>query len=140
MFKSKRLMLSQIVKTIFFLLIGMLVYTLLNEFLKNRDANYINIKINAIDKRTNQLRVNKFDSVIIETEGLGYWVKTFKVTGRYKIDSTGFIKIKINSKKINFINLYGDSVMGTDYYSACKLKENQVIDVLVSDDFKKQFD
>jgi len=122
-----------ILKLLFLSIFCLFAYTLINEFIKNRDINFIAIEIRSIDKSTNKTRVNKFDSVLIRTESLGYWVKTFKLTGRYRIDSTGIIKIRVNSKKINFINLYGEDVQGSDYFPSSTLSNKQVINIFMKD-------
>jgi hypothetical protein len=49
----------------------------------------ITITINSIDKETKQRRINKFDTVVVRKEGIGYLTKTFDKIGEYVTDSTG---------------------------------------------------
>lgn len=93
--------------------------------------NQITITINSIDKETKQRRINKFDTVVVRKEGIGYLTKTFGKSGGYVTDSTGSVKIKIDSSKICEISVSGLNVLGGDMYYPGYLKDGQEVNIEV---------
>jgi hypothetical protein len=91
----------------------------------------ITITINSIDKETKQRRVNMFDTVIVRRESIGYLKKTFDKVGEYVTDSTGSIKIKIDSSKVYDISVSGLNVLGGDMYYPESLKNGQEVNIEV---------
>jgi hypothetical protein len=89
----------------------------------------ITITINSIDKETKQRRINKFDTVVVRKEGIGYLTKTFDKIGEYVTDSTGSVKIKIDSSKICDISVSGLNVLGGDMYYPGYLKDGQEVNI-----------
>ena len=98
---------------------------------KTNLGNQITIKINSIDKVSKQRRVNTFDTVIVRKEGIGYLTKTFHPTGKYITDSTGSVKVKIDSTKILDISIVGLNVFGGDMYYPGHLKDGEEINIEV---------
>jgi len=93
--------------------------------------NQITIKINSIDEKSKQKRINMFDTVEVRKEGFGWLMKTFNVVGVYITDSTGSVKIKIDSTKISEIHVLGLHELGIDMYYPGDLKNNQQVDIEV---------
>ncbi|MDR7209619.1 hypothetical protein [Flavobacterium piscis] len=98
---------------------------------KNDLENQITIKINSIDSKTKQPRINMFDHVVVRKEGIGYLMKTFDKVGEYITDSTGSVKIKIDSTKIYDISVTGLNVLGGDMYYPGHLKDGQEVNIEV---------
>ena len=93
--------------------------------------NQITITINSIDKETKKRRVNLFDTVVVRKEGIGLLKKTFDKVGEYVTDSTGSVKVKIDSSKIFDISISGLNVLGSDVYYPGYLKDGQEVNVEV---------
>ena len=72
-----------------------------------------------------------FDTVEVRKEGFGWLMKTFNVVGVYRTDSTGSVKIKIDSTKIIEISVKGLHELGGDMYYPGYLKNNQEVDIEV---------
>jgi hypothetical protein len=108
--------------------------TILNLNCKGKSdlENQITITINSIDKETKQRRINKFDTVVVRKEGIGYLTKTFDKVGEYVTDSTGSVKIKIDSSKICDISVSGLNVLGGDMYYPGYLKDGQEVNIEVA--------
>lgn len=122
---------SKILKISILLCISLL--TMLNSNCKGKSdlKNPITITINSIDKETKQRRINKFDTIVVRKEGIGYLTKTFDKVGEYVTDSTGSIKIKINSSKIYDISISGLNVLGGDMFNPGYLKDGQEVNIEV---------
>ncbi len=99
--------------------------------MKDDSKNQITITINSVDKETKQRRVNKFDTVVVRKEGIGYLMKTFDKVGQYVTDSTGSVKIRIDSSKICDISVSGLNVLGGDMYNPGYLKDGQEVNIEV---------
>jgi hypothetical protein len=108
-----------------------LVLTLANCNRKSDLENQITIKINSIDGKTKQRRVNMFDTVVVRKEGIGYLMKTFDKVGEYITDSTGSVKVKIDSTKIYDISVSGLNALGGDMYYPGHLKDGQEVNIEV---------
>ncbi len=117
------------VGVIFFVLFFLLLFA--NCTLKGDMDNQITIKINSIDEKSKKRRINMFDTVEVRKEGFGWLMKTFNVVGVYKTDSTGSVKIKIDSTKISEIHILGLHEFGIDMYYPGHLKNNQEVDIEV---------
>jgi hypothetical protein len=104
---------------------------LLNCKGKSDLENQITITIISIDKNTNQRRINMFDNVVVRKEGIGYLKKTFDKVGEYVTDSTGSVKIKIDSSKIYDFSVSGLNVLGGDMYYPGYLKDGQEVHIEV---------
>ena len=116
---------------------GVIIFTLcftllfVNCKLKGNLDNQITIKINSIDEKTKKRRINMFDTVEVRKEGFGWLMKTFNVVGVYRTDSTGSVKIKIDSTKISEISVKGLHELGGEMYYPKYLKNNQEVDIEV---------
>lgn len=93
--------------------------------------NQIIITVNSIDKKSKKPRVNLFDTVVVRKEGIGLLKKTFVKYGEYVTDSSGSVKIKIDSSKIYDISISGLNVLGGDIYYPGNLKNCQEINIEV---------
>ncbi len=98
---------------------------------KNDLKNQITIKVNSIDSETKQLRINRFDSVEVRKEGIGYLMKTFNTVGKYVTDSTGSVKIKIDCREEYQIRVYGLHAYGGDNFEKEELKDGQKVNIEV---------
>jgi hypothetical protein len=122
---------SRIIKLKIFVFASLLSLFISNCNMKDDLKNQITITVNSVDKETKQRRVNKFDTVIVRKEGIGYLMKTFDKFGQYVTDSTGSVKIKIDSSKISDISVSGLNVLGGDTYNPGYLKDGQEINIEV---------
>ncbi len=111
--------------------ISVMVFLITSCKNKNDLENQITIKINSIDSKTKQLRVNFFDTVEVRKEGFGFIKKTFPVEKIYIMDSMGSVKIKIDTTKIYDISVSGLEVLGGDMYFPGHLKEGQEVNIEV---------
>ncbi|PKB15357.1 hypothetical protein CLU82_0428 [Flavobacterium sp. 5] len=89
--------------------------------------NQITITINSVDSKTKLPRINTFDDVEVRKEGIGYLMKTFKRVGKYKTDSTGSVKVKIDTTKIYDISVLAENALGGDMYYPGYLKDGQKV-------------
>lgn len=98
---------------------------------KTDSENQITIKINSIDSKTKQRRVNLFDIVEVRKERFGYLTKTFPVEKKYTMDSMGSVKIKIDTTKLYKIFVLGSKAFGPEMYYPGYLKDGQEINIEV---------
>lgn len=98
---------------------------------KNDLENQITIKINSIDSKSKQRRVNLFDTVEVRKERSGYLMKTFPVENIYIMDSMGSVKIKIDSTKLYKIFVLGYKAFGPEMYYPGHLKDGQEVNIEV---------
>jgi PBP1b-binding outer membrane lipoprotein LpoB len=124
-------MLSRIHKIKIIICVSILSLLISNCNSKSDLKDKITITINSIDKETKQRRVNMFDTVIVRRESIGYLKKTFDKVGEYVTDSTGSIKIKIDSSKVYDISVSGLNVLGGDMYYPESLKNGQEVNIEV---------
>lgn len=122
---------SRILKLEIFVFASLLSLFISNCNMKDDLKNQITITINSVDKETKQRRVNKFDTVIVRKEGIGYFMKTFDKVGQYVTDSMGSVKIKIDPSKICDFSVSGLNVLGGDMYNPGYLKDGQEINIEV---------
>lgn len=122
---------SRILKLEIVLFTSLLSLLISNCNMKDDLKNQITVTINSVDKETKQRRVNKFDTVVLRKEGIGYLMKTFDKVGQYVTDSTGSVKIRIDSSKICDISVSGLNVLGGDMYNPGYLKDGQEINIEV---------
>lgn len=122
---------SKILKMGIVLCVSLVAILNLNCKGKRDLEDQITITINSIDKETKQRRINKFDTVVVRKEGIGYLTKTFDKIGEYVTDSTGSVKIKIDSSKICDISVSGLNVLGGDMYYPGYLKDGQEVNIEV---------
>lgn len=98
---------------------------------KTDSENQITIKINSIDSKTKQRRVNLFDTVEVRKERFGYLTKTFPVGKIYIMDSMGSVKIKIDTTKLYKVFVLGFKAFGPEMYYPGYLKDGQEINIEV---------
>jgi hypothetical protein len=122
---------SRILKLEIVVFASLLSLLISNCNMKDDSKNQITITINSVDKETKQRRVNKFDTVVVRKEGIGYLMKTFDKVGQYVTDSTGSVKIRIDSSKICDISVSGLNVLGGDMYNPGYLKDGQEVNIEV---------
>lgn len=122
---------SRILKLEIVVFASLLSLLISNCNMKDDSKNQITITINSVDKETKQRRVNKFDTVVVRKEGIGYLMKTFDKVGQYVTDSTGSVKIRIDSSKIYDISVSGLNVLGGDMYNPGYLKDDQEVNIEV---------
>lgn len=109
----------------------MLLLIITNCNRKSDIENQITIKIYSIDKESNQRRVDAFDTVDISKESSWYFLKSFPTERKYITDSTGLVKIKIDSTKIYNIIVSGVNVLGGEIYYPGFLKDGQEVNIEV---------
>ena len=102
---------------------------------KNYLENQITIKINLIDSKTKQFRVNKFDTIEVRKESEGYLMKTYNIVGEYVTDSKGSVTIKIDRDAEYRIMLNRRGLFGSESFAKSfnreKLKDGQEVDIEV---------
>ena len=122
---------SNILKTIILYIIMFFLILSCNK--KNNLDNQIIIKINSIDSETRNSRVNIFDTIEVSVEENGYLMKNFNKVGEYVTDSSGSIKIKIDSTKGYKFMLRGPNIYGSANFSEAfskeKLKNGQEVNI-----------
>lgn len=100
---------------------------------KNESENQITIKINVIDSKTKQRRINKFDTIVIRKEGTGYLTKTFDKIGEYVTDSSGSVEIKVDSTKGYMFLLSRKKYYGSETFVEAftkeKLRDGQEVNI-----------
>ena len=102
---------------------------------KTNSENQITIKINSIDVKTKQLRVNMFDTVDVRMTKFGFPTQKYVKVAEYITDSTGSVEIKCDSNEeyrfmISGANIYG-SANFTKAFSKEKLKDGQEVNIEV---------
>ncbi|MFM9988356.1 hypothetical protein [Flavobacterium sp.] len=122
---------SIILKTKILGYISIMFFLILSCNKKSDLENQITIKINSIDKETKKNRLNMFDTVVVRKEGIGYLMKTFNKVGEYVTDSTGSVKIKIDSTKTYDISVLGLNVLGGEMCYPRHLKNGQEVNIEV---------
>lgn len=105
------------------LYISIVFFLILSCKKKNSLENQITIKINSIDRETRKVRVNIFDTIEVSVQENGYLMKSFNKVGEYVTDSSGSIKIKIDSTKGYKFMLHGPNVYGSANFSEAFTKE-----------------
>lgn len=108
---------------------------LVSSCTKNNLDNQITIKINSIDGKTKQPRVNKFDTIDVRITKFGFPTRKYVKIAEYITNSTGSVEIKVDSiEEYRFIirgtNIYG-SANFTKGFSKEKLKEAQEVNIEV---------
>lgn len=122
---------SKILKTGTIIFVFFLIFLIVNCKGKSDLDNQITITINLIDKETKQRRVNLFDTVVVRKEGIGLLKKTFDKVGEYVTDSTGSVKVKIDSSKICDISISALNVLGGEMYYPGSLQNGQKVNIEV---------
>lgn len=122
---------SKTLKTKIMVCISILALSISSCTKKTNLENQITIKINSIDGKTKQRRINVFDTVVVRKEGIGYLMKTFDKVGEYITDSNGSLEVKIDSSKIYDISVSGLNVLGGDMYYPGHLKDGQEVNIEV---------
>ncbi|CAD0003393.1 hypothetical protein [Flavobacterium chungangense] len=126
---------SNILKRKIVLYILMMFFLILSCNKKNNLENQITIKINSIDSETRKSRVNIFDTIEVSVQENGYLMKSFNKVGEYVTDSSGSIKIKIDSTKGYKFMLHGHNIYGSANFSEAftkeKLKNGQEVNIEV---------
>lgn len=102
---------------------------------KTNLENQITIKINSIDGKTKQRRVNMFDTIEVRITEFGIPMQKYVKVAEYITDSTGSVKIKVNSTEeyrfmISGPNIYG-SANFTEAFTKEKLKDGQEVNIEV---------
>lgn len=118
-------------KTKIVVCISILALLISNCNRKTDSENEITVKINSIDSKTKKRRVNLFDTVEVRKERFGYLTKTFPVEKKYIMDSTGSVKIKIDTTKLYKVFVLGFKAFGPEMYYPGHLKDGQEINIEV---------
>jgi hypothetical protein len=98
---------------------------------KSGFENQITITINSVDKKTKQRRINMFDTLEVRKESFGLLKKTFPIERKYVMDSSGSVKIRIDTSKIYDFSVSGIEVLGGDMYYPGYLKNGQEVNIEV---------
>lgn len=114
---------SKTLKKKIVLYISIVFFLILSCNKKNSLENQITIKINSIDHESRKVRVNIFDTIEVSVQENGYLMKSFNKVGEYVTDSSGSIKIKIDSTKGYKFMLHGPNVYGSANFSEAFTKE-----------------
>ncbi|WP_394675156.1 hypothetical protein [uncultured Chryseobacterium sp.] len=105
------------------IILPLLLLLLLDCNRKNDLNNPITITIKVIDSKTKQSRINKFDTIEVRKEGLGYLGKTFDKVGEYITDSTGIVQITIIPKEGYRFMASGQNVYGSANFTKAFTKK-----------------
>ena len=102
---------------------------------KTNSENQITIKINSIDAKTKQLRVNMFDAIDVRMTKFGFPTQKYVKVAEYITDSAGTVDVKVDSNEeyrfmISGTNGYG-SANFTKAFSKEKLKDGQEVNIEV---------
>jgi len=97
--------------------------------------NQISLKINSIDSKTKQRRVNMFDPIDVRMTKFGILTQEYVKVAEYITDSNGSVEIKVDSNEeyrfmISGANIYG-SANFTKAFSKEKLKDGQEVNIEV---------
>lgn len=84
-------------KTILCFLVGALLICSCTN--KTYSENQITLKINSIDVKTKQLRVNMFDTLDVRMTKFGFPIQKYVKVAEYITDSTGSVEIKCDSNE-----------------------------------------
>lgn len=102
---------------------------------KTNSENQITIKINSIDVKTKQLRVNMFDTLDVRMTKSGFPTQKYVKVAEYITDSTGSVEIKCDSNEEYRFMISGPNVYGsanfTKPFTKEKLKDGQVVNIEV---------
>lgn len=100
-----------------------LMFFLISSCKKEKDLkNQITIKINSIDSESKKRRVNMFDT-IVRMAKFGFPMRRYVKVAEYIIDSTGSVKIKIDSTKGYWFFLNGFNVYCSESFDEAFTKE-----------------
>ena len=112
----------KIKNAIFFFLIVILISNCKG---KSDSENQITIKINLIDSKTKQPRINAFDTIEVRKEGLGYLMKTFDKINECITDTSGSLKIKIDKSEKYMFLLKRRNYFGSETFDGELLKDGK---------------
>lgn len=98
---------------------------------KSDSENQITIKINLIDSKTKQTRINTFDTIEVRKEGMGYLMKTFDKVEECITDTSGSFKIKIDKTEKYMFLLKRRNYFGSETFVGELLKDGQEVNVEV---------
>jgi len=118
----------KIKNAIFFFLIVILISNCKG---KSDSENQITIKINLIDSKTKQPRINAFDTIEVRKEGLGYLMKTFDKINECITDTSGSLKIKIDKSEKYMFLLKRRNYFGSETFDGELLKDGQKVNIEV---------
>ncbi|RMZ59392.1 hypothetical protein D1632_07045 [Chryseobacterium nematophagum] len=116
------------------IIVGFVIFFIIFGCTKKNDLeNQITIKINTIDSKTKQPRINTFDTIDVRKEKRGYLTKTYAKVGEYITDSMGSVKIKIDyNEGYKFLlkkkGFYGSESFAEPYTNE-KLKDGQEVNI-----------
>lgn len=100
---------------------------------KSDFENQITIKINSIDSKTKEYRVNKFDTIEVRKTKFGILTQRYVKVAEYVTNSEGSVKIKVDSTEEYRFLIRGPYVYGTanftDTFTNEKLKDGQEINM-----------
>ena len=120
------------IRIIIVLCISVVGLLILSCVKKTNMENQITIKINSIDSKTKQYRINALDTIVVKMVKFGYLKKNFVTVGEYITDSTGSVNIKLDSTEEYHISLYGRNVFGWANFKENDLKNCQEINIEAS--------
>jgi hypothetical protein len=119
-FKTKILLYTSVM---FFLILSCNKKTDLN--------NQITLKLNSIDSKTKQNRLNTFDTIEIRIKKFGFPSWRFVKVGECVTDSTGSVKIKIDRTEEYTFLLGRRNYFGSETFAGELLKDGQVVNLEV---------
>jgi len=93
--------------------------------------NQITIKVNSVDNKTKQPRLNTFDTIDVRIESFGFPKKTFPKIAEYITDSSGSVKIKIDRTEKYQLLLGAPYVFGSEDIVGQNLKDGQEVTIEV---------
>lgn len=116
-------------KIIFWVFIAALLFS--NCDRKTDLENQITIKVNSIDSKTKQPRINAFDTIDVRIESIGFPVKRFPKIAEYVTDSSGSVKIKIDRTEKYHLLLGAPYIYGSEDIVGENLKDGQEVTIEV---------
>ena len=127
--QSNALKLKRIISTVFLLIL----FVTCNK--KTDFENQITIKLNCIDIKTKEYRVNKFDTIEVSKATFGIFTQRFIKVEEYVTNSEGSVKIKIDSTQEYSFSIRGPYIYGSanfaEAYTKERLKDGQEVNIEV---------
>ncbi len=93
--------------------------------------NQIIIKINSIDSKTKQPRVNVFDTIDVRIAEFGIPMRKYVKVAEYRTDSTGSVRAKLDRNGEYHFILGGKNIYGAIEFSEGELKDGQEVNIEV---------
>jgi hypothetical protein len=116
-------MLSNVIKikSATFAILLLVVFETCNQ--KSDFKNQITIKLNSIDSKTKQLRINKFDTIEVSKSKFGLFARRYVKVAEYVTNPNGSVKIKLDSTERYCFSIRAPYHYGTEYFTEDFTKE-----------------